>query len=1011
MLATLTSFEERITLIMNTGVQFLDLGLTLDLHRETGQFIANDAGPGLLRLVYDDQRGTLHRPDHPEQTAKPQLQVALGDSLRLFDGVWLPIPLLRQNPPHRYANGPETWARARLVALAPSEQDRAPTGEAAQPGPVPPGEREGDRHTHRLTIAIDTTVFADDPERRYLTPIDPDVQAGATFELAHASEHVHWFPALPWVDGWLGECLDDWAEKRLHLARNDLEQAKRTLVHQAHYLNLLALIGQHTQVPWIRLASNRRDNLSVAINVDMVLDIGNSRSFGILVEQHPREHDVLHSRYTLELRDLSRSELVYDEPFESRVELTQPFFGKEHWAARSGRSGAFQWPTIGRVGPEAARLAGARRGTEGVTGISSPKRYLWDTERFPTGWRFNSAGAPGAPVAHEPQAVAPPVSMLVNEEGRALFDLPQDERMPVFRPHYSRSAMMTFMLAEVLAQALRQINSAHRRLLMPNADLPRQLRTIVLTTPPSMPKQERDIFECRIREAVVIIWKALRWHPEDAPVDWECDQAAWPPFPAIEIRWDEATCGQVVYLYAETQEHYGGRTSEFFGRAARRCGPDHGRRLRIATVDIGGGTTDLVINDYLHDTTDRGQKAFLIPEQRFRDGFRIAGDDLVLQLIRTLLMPAFERALRAIGIQNVKPVLARLMGAEHLDVRDRVMRQQLSVQLLYPAGLALLALCEEYDPLRGADTRTLTLGALVARAGGGPPSQAVRNFIQNMVVGQAGATEGGFDPLAITVSVDLALVHQLFMGDQFELGRPIRSLCEVIYRYDCDVLLLTGRPSRLPGIQSLFRALLPLPPDRIIPLHHYPAGTWYPFHHLGLIEDPKTTAAVGAMLCMLGHGRLTNFFLHSSAFRPYSTVRHLGVMDNNMVIGAQDLLYSDLRLDEKDYELPQCPFQVLGLTRIGYRQIPVDRWAASPLYQVAVDRSRCDQHFKEGKKLLVWLERCPGPGREEYLRVSQVAVEGGEALERDAVSLQLNTLTTVGLNNDNYWLDSGSIYQ
>jgi hypothetical protein len=986
MLARLERFEERVTLIMNSGVQFLDFGLTLDPRRDIGSFILNEGGPGLLRLVTDARRGTFRRPDKPDQVARAQLEVPLDDSLRLFDGAWLPVPMLRLNPPYRYANGPETWARARLVKLTPSEQ-------------------EVDGHTHRCTVAIDTTVFEDDPERRYLAPTNPDVQAGAAFELAHASEHVGWFSALPWVDGWLRECMDEGAETVLHLAPNDLEQQKTTLVHQAHHLNLLAVIGEHVTAPRVRLVSNRRDDQSAALSVDMVLDIGNSRSFGILVEQHLREPDGLKWRYELELRDLSRSEHTYREPFESRVELAQPVFGKENWAARSGRSGAFQWPTIGRVGPEAARLAGARRGTEGATGISSPKRYLWDTERFPTGWRFNSAFVRAAT---EPKAVAPPVSMLVNEEGRALFDLPEDERIPVFKPHYSRSAMMTFMLAEVLAQALRQINSADQRLRMPNADLPRHLRSIILTIPPSMPKQERDIFESRVREAAGIAWKALRWHPEDDPIEGEGAQTAWPPLPAIEVRWDEATCGQVVYLYNETQNNYGGRTTEFFLRAARRRSPDPGRRLTVATVDIGGGTTDLVINDYLYDNEGGGQNAYLIPEQRFRDGFRIAGDDIVLQLIRTLLMPAFESALKAIGVGDYKPLLARMMGAEHLDVRDRVLRQQLVVQLLYPAGLALLGLCEEYDPLRGADTRTLTLGDLVALGGGGGPSQAVLDFIRGLMGGQAGAAGAAFDPMTVSVGVDLAGVHQLFLGDQFELGKPIRSLCEVINRYDCDVLLLTGRPSRLPGIQSLIRSLLPVPPDRIIPLHHYHTGSWYPFNRGGLIEDPKTTAAVGAMLCMLGQGRLTNFFLDAAKFNPYSIVRHLGVMDNNMVIVAQDLLYSDLRLDQEDYELPSRPFKVLGPTRIGYRQIAVDRWAASPLYLVEVDQELCN---RIGKKLLVWLERCPGRGREEYLCVSRVEDASGHAVSRDAVRLQLNTLTTVGLNDDNYWLDSGSIYQ
>ncbi len=80
----------------------------------------------------------------------------------------------------------------------------------------------------------------------------------------------------------------------------------------------------------------------------------------------------------LKLRDLSAPEHVYTEPFESRVEFSQAFFGKDHCSVRSGRHDAFQWPTIARIGGEAGRLAARRKGSEGSTGLSSPKRYLWD---------------------------------------------------------------------------------------------------------------------------------------------------------------------------------------------------------------------------------------------------------------------------------------------------------------------------------------------------------------------------------------------------------------------------------------------------------------------------------------------------------------------------------------------------------------------------------------------------------------------------------------------------------
>jgi hypothetical protein len=69
----------------------------------------------------------------------------------------------------------------------------------------------------------------------------------------------------------------------------------------------------------------------------------------------------------------------------------QAEFGKQDFSLKSGRSDAFTWPTIGRVGDEAFRMAAQRLGTEGSTGISSPKRYLWDDQPYSPGWRFSQA--------------------------------------------------------------------------------------------------------------------------------------------------------------------------------------------------------------------------------------------------------------------------------------------------------------------------------------------------------------------------------------------------------------------------------------------------------------------------------------------------------------------------------------------------------------------------------------------------------------------------------------------
>ncbi len=92
---------------------------------------------------------------------------------------------------------------------------------------------------------------------------------------------------------------------------------------------------------------------------------------------------------------------------------------------------------------------------------------------------------------------------LMNDDGQPLFRLPHEERLPVFfRPQYSRSTLMTHMLCEILAQALGQINSVATRLRLGFPASPRQLRTLILTLPSAMPKQEREIFRQRMFEAL-----------------------------------------------------------------------------------------------------------------------------------------------------------------------------------------------------------------------------------------------------------------------------------------------------------------------------------------------------------------------------------------------------------------------------------------------------------------------------------------------------------------------------
>ena len=984
MLAELRNYEDFATLVMQSGVQFMDFATKTEMRREEpGQFLDTTDAVGVIRLVADRSGDKYHLPGQAAQFFQPTDDVPLDETVRLLAGVWLPVPFLRLKDATdgrtEAVEGPGNWVRAHFMALGEGED---PSG-----------------YTLRVTLAFDTKVYDDNDQRKYLAPTHSDLRNGARYSLFSESHQIAWMMEQAWLREWLGEVFLEQAQERLRMTVEDAEaELSRKNRHLKHYLNFLAIIAEHIEPPKIAIIANADIGGRAPIDVDMVLDIGNSRTCGILVEDHVQETNGLKKRYELELRDISNPHYIYCEPFESRAEFVKAQFGKEDHSAASGRIDAFLWPTIARVGPEATRMAARRRGTEGATGISSPKRYLWDEESYARGWVLHSTN----PNEFETPATVSPFTDFINDKGDALYADP--DGLPVFNPQYCRSSLMTFMIAEIIAQALVQINSPSQRLSMSHANTPRHLRRVVLTVPPSMPMPERTIFAKRVEQAMALVWKALGWHPEDADMSEGGRAQATPSFPEVRLDWDEATCAQVVYLFSETQNHFNGHPEEFF-RVIQR--PDthkeRPRTVRIASIDIGGGTSDVVISDYSLDDGPGGN-VYIHPNQLFRDGFKVAGDDILLEVIQHTIVKDIERALSESGVNAPEVLLSRLLGDEGSDVQLAQLRQQLALQVMQPLGHHVLKLYENFDPAHGGGTDTVTIGGFFDD--GVQPSSAVFDYFNNGVRDELPPNAESFDLRDVTLNINLDALHRLFLSNEVNISKTLGAMCEVVYLYNCDVLLLSGRPSRLPGVQAVVRALLPLPPDRILPLHNYRTGNWYPFHKQGRIDDPKTTAAVGAMLCMLGQGRIPRFFFRADAFKVRSTVRYVGMMDQGNTIKNDEVFYADVDLDHEDYTLPEKTFDMRGPTVIGFRQLNASRWSASQLYLLnyADEKARLDLF---GKTLAIQLEH---DRKTQLFKIQRAEVKGtGQTVSRSKLTLKFNTLQGGSMGEQSYWLDTGCI--
>ncbi len=981
-----------ISLVPQTGLQFVDIRFNLDrLPRAPRSFWeqplpsgAEGTSKGLvnLRRLTEGGDGSLLDPISGQTPPDMEIyQIGRGQALESALGRWVPLPFFRVaavggSGKEVYDKGPTNWVRIRIAALsAPDEEG----------------------NTHHAVLAFDTALRTREEGRPYTAISPADSERAGEFTFVADREQTSWFMNEPWLIQWLEEQLN---EARAATGRRPRpEDEERACEHWARYITLVELLGEARILPRVKLVDVVSSSRSYEpISVDLVLDIGNARTCGILVEDERDSRLNLNNSYPLKLRDLSMPEKSYAFPFESRVEFARASFGKDALSRRSGRGNAFQWLSPVRIGPEAVRLSAAARGNEGATGLSSPKRYLWDERPTTQVWRFNGVAADGV-------TTEPPVSgsfmAWVTEDGEVLRAKPRGRgagpRQPAVRARFSRSSLMSFLLAEILLQALSQINAVETRYARSFPDVPRRLRRILLTMPPAMPLAEQRIFRYRAEAAVRLAWDMMGWGTPGT------NTATPPPEPRIIANLDEATATQLVFLYTEASQRLRGDPASFFALTGRsRDGYGKAPSLRVASIDIGGGTTDLMICTY---SAEHGQE--IEPRQNFREGFRLAGDEVLQEVIQSIILPQLETALAQAGAREPKALLREVLGGDRgaQSELERHLRRQFVTQVLEPTGLAIL---HGYEKLTDRNTGEFMRDTLAHILQSRDIAAPLHYFEQQ--ASRAGAIGFSLSALEIAAAaggVD-AIVHAA-------LGQVIADLCEVVYAFDCDWLLLSGRPSRMRAVFDMVLAKMPVPPHRIVGMHRYRAGSWYPFRDsAGRVDDPKTTAAVGAMLCAVAEGRLEGFLMRTSRLSMRSTARYLGRMEiSGQILKPNILLHDPDREIPKGASAPQdvkFSMEFRAPVFLGFRQLDLERWTASRLYILEYANPDNVPRMKLPLKLTIQrAEIDPESTDAEELRedftIDEILDAEGDPQHKSVVRLRLQTERSEA----GYWRDTGAL--
>ncbi|HVY47635.1 MAG TPA: virulence factor SrfB [Minicystis sp.] len=774
------------------------------------------------------------------------------------------------------------------------------------------------------------------------------------------------------VAGASGRCLDaaldegrpfralDKTESGSILARGEVQDLVRKLeaagVERAPF-KLLALLD--TLAPFLPRIRFSRIEPHAAIPVSLVLDFGNSRSSAALVE--PRDDGLF--ALPLELRNSSDPLSVSDETFDSRITFLPSAF--DGAAAAVAVGDGFTLPSIARLGREALDRA-LETPHRYACSLSGPKRYLWEDRPNADRWHFaQKQGGEFVPVS-----------------GRILKYLPDDGDGLALRadgpsapsdPRYAPRAMMLFALVEILSQAMSQVAGARYRKFQGKEHRPRVLRHVVLTFPSGMPDEEKRVYE-RIAQNATVLACGLLHVPEERRPNWS--NGAFEPFLFV----DEALAAQMVFVYQEVAHVFGGSMEAFAGVYGGKDGA-----VRVASIDIGGGTSDVMIAEY----RDRvpGSGTALAIKKLFQDGVSIAGDEVCRAIVEDVV---FAQLLQQLGSPQAREKLVHLFGegdAGHGSAW-RTLKAKLVPYFWMPLARCYWAIAEGFTIPDHAPDKLYAIGDLVRLFEGATWSPAVLAEADRFLA----AHVEGFPGLAnLSFRFDRAEVEQAIAG---VLREPLRRYAHVVAQFDVDLLVLAGRASALPCVRDLFLAEMPVAPPRIMSMSRYRVAEWYPskWQESGRIKDPKSTVAAGAtVLHLASKNRIAGFSIDAVESETPPPIYGL-YQAGEPHIARQNELFRKGRTSP--------PFSYTSGMLIGFRNVDAQEMDGSPLFEVRPASDEVKQALLEDRVRIRFELDAGG-------RVRIASAESDKDLNEYAPEDFVLRLKTATL--DRYWLDTGEL--
>lgn len=719
-----------------------------------------------------------------------------GNTLTFFENKWLPLPYFFKRSETKFKFGPLNWSRFMLIPIDSTEQYRR----------------------YNVVLAFDTRTV-EQSSKYEECPIFPDqFMTEMKFEVCKQEFYLMDFcsPKQEW------EYINDYLFSLVHPNISSVGKIKtgKRLSYIASYYLLIDYIAQNELFPKVSLF---KDKDTLVKDVDMVIDIGNSRTTALLVEDNSNFNQVNLLElidYTNLLKSDSNGTRInsYKEPFDMRLAFRKVDFGD--FGIQGSKQ--FVYPSFVRLGKEANHLI--HRATESVSNkeslstMSSPKRYLWDGHKSKDEWNFMVLD--GEKDNHILNI--PGISEHLQSNGQLATNGTGGQSY-----HYSRRSLMTFAFLEMLVQAQVQINNNQYRIDRGDMTLPRRIRRMVVTCPTAMSKLEREALVKCANDAVKLLnlFKNEDYRVDIAP--------AITTFKDAESKWyyDEATCSQLVYIYGEIGWKYKGACQEFFNLYGKKAQNSIQPELTIGSLDIGAGTSDLMISRYSYT---KGDVTTITPEPLFYDSFYYAGDEMLNELIRKIMFfssnSAFRKKMKGISEMDYRQRMRNFFGPDYTGqtIADRKLRRDFNIQYSIP-------LMHYFLDMLANDIKDCTVRYSDVFEDC-PPNERIKTGFKKYFSFDLEDLEWEFNKFVVSDVISRAFEPLL------------KKIATIMYAYNCDIVLLSGRPSSLSPIRNIFLKYYSVSPNRLILLNDYFVGHWYPNKNNTGKATAKTIVAMGALV-------------------------------------------------------------------------------------------------------------------------------------------------------------------